>query len=106
MPKSGTPRAALMGLSQCRNPKAGEAFPAVITEKYVRHEQLEYIAQNVYQRVPAVHKTVKLRSSLLVVVDGVGWPIATSCELNTHKNGYVPERKGDLQCRVLHRPLK
>lgn len=91
-----TVEAALVVLSQCRDPKTGETFPAVITEKYVRHEQLEPMAVNTYQRVLVTPKAVRLTPGPLVEVDGVNWPIITAYELDPHKNEYAIERTVDL----------
>lgn len=91
-----TVEAALVVLSQCRNPQTGETFPAVMTEKYVGHQQLEPMAINVHRRVLVVHKAVKLSPGPLVEVGGVPWPITTPYELDPHKNEYALERTIDL----------
>lgn len=91
-----TVEAALVELSQCRNPSTGETFPAVMTERYVGHQQLEPMAINKYQRVLVTPKAVKLTPGPLVEVDGVPWPITTPYELDPHKNEYVIERTVDL----------
>lgn len=91
-----TVEAALVVLSQCRDPRTGEAFPAVMTEKYVGHQQLEPMAINKHQRVLVVPKAVRLRPGALVEVDGVEWPIKTPYELDPHKNEYAIERVVDL----------
>ena len=87
-----TVEAALVVLSQCENPKTGETFPAVMTEKYVRHEQLEPMATNEHRRVLVAPKAVTLSPGPLVVVDGGEWPIVTPYELDPHKNEYELER--------------
>lgn len=91
-----TVEAALVVLSQCRDPETGDTFPAVMTEKYVRHEQLEPMAVNKYRRVLVTPKAVRLTSGPLVEVDGVEWPIITPYELDPHKNEYAIERTVDL----------
>lgn len=88
-----TVEAALVVLSQCRNPETGDTFPAVMTEEYVRHEQLEPMAKNIIQRVLVTPKAVRARTGPLVVVDGVEWPIITPYELDPHKNEYTLRRK-------------
>lgn len=88
--------AALVVLSQCRNPRTGETFPAVMTERYVRHEQLEPMAVNTHQRVLVTPKTVRLTPGPLVEVDGTPWPITTPYELDPHKNEYELTRTVDL----------
>ena len=88
--------AALVVLSQCRDPRTGETFPAVMTERYVGHQQLEPMAVNTHQRVLVTPKTVRLTPGPLVEVDGVEWPIITPYELDPHKNEYALERMVDL----------
>lgn len=88
--------AALVVLSRCRNPRTGETFPAVMTEEYVRHQQLEPMATNEHRRVLVTPKAVRLRPGPLVEVDGVEWPVATAYELDPHKNEYALERTVDL----------
>lgn len=88
--------AALVVLSQCRNPRTGETFPAVMTERYVGHQQMEPMAVNKYQRVLVTPKAVRLAPGPLVEVDGVPWPITTPYELDPHKNEYAIERTVDL----------
>ena len=91
-----TVEAALVVLSQCRNPRTGEVCPAVMTERYVGHQQLEPMAVNTHQRVLITPKAVKLVPGPLVEVDGVEWPIITPYELDPHKNEYTLERTVDL----------
>lgn len=91
-----TVEAALVVLSQCRNPETGETFPAVMTERYVGHQQLEPMAVNTHQRVLVTPKAVRLTPGPPVKVDGVEWPIITPYELDPHKNEYALERMVDL----------
>lgn len=91
-----TVEAALVVLSQCRSPRTGETFPAVMTEKYVRHEQLEPMAINTHQRVLVTPKAVRLAPGPLAEVDGVEWPVMTAYELDPHRNEYILERDVDL----------
>lgn len=88
--------AALVVLSQCRDPKTGETFPAVMTERYLGHQQLEPMAVNIHRRVLVTPKAVRLTPGPLVEVDGVPWPITTAYELDPHKNEYAIERTVDL----------
>lgn len=88
--------AALVVLSRCRNPRTGETFPAVMTEEYVRHQQLEPMSTNEHRRVLVTPRAVRLRPGPLVEVDGVEWPVATAYELDPHKNEYILERIVDL----------
>lgn len=91
-----TVEAALVVLSQCRNSRTGETFPAVMTEEYVRHQQLEPMATNEHRRVLVTPKAVRLTPGPLVEVDGVEWPIVTAYELDPHKNEYVLTKRVDL----------
>lgn len=91
-----TVEAALVVLSQCRNPETGETFPAVMTERYVRHEQLEPMAVNTHQRVLVTPKAVRLAPGPWVEVDGVEWPVMMPYELDPHRNEYVLKRTVDL----------
>ena len=91
-----TVEAALVVLSRCRNPRIGETFPAVMTEKYVGHQQLDPMAVNIHRRVLVTPKAVRLAPGPLVEVDGVEWPITTRYELDPHKNEYELERTVDL----------
>ena len=88
--------AALVVLSQCHSPRTGETFPAIMTERYVGHQQLEPMAVNIHQRVLVTPKAVRLPPGPLVEVDGVEWPVMTPYELDPHKNEYVLQREGDL----------
>ena len=88
--------AALVVLSRCRNTRTGETFFAVMTEEYVRHDQLEPMATNDHRRVLVTPKAVTLAPGPLVEVDGVEWPITTPYELDPHKNEYAIERTVDL----------
>lgn len=91
-----TVEAALVVLSRCRNPRTGETFPAVMTEEYVSHQQLEPMAVNTIRRVLVTPKAVRLAPGPLVEVDGVEWPVITPYELDPHKNEYTLERTVDL----------
>ena len=91
-----TVEAALVVLSQCHSPRTGETFPAIMTERYVEHHQLEPMAVNIHQRVLVTPKAVRLPPGPLVEVDGVEWPVMTPYELDPHKNEYVLQGKGDL----------
>lgn len=91
-----TVEAALVVLFQCRNPKTGETFPAVMTERYVGHQQQEPMAVNKHQRVLVTPKAVRLAPGKLVEVNGVPWPIIAPYELDPHKNEYAIERTVDL----------
>lgn len=52
--------AALVVLSRCRDPRTGTTFPAVMTQEYVRHQQLEPMAVNTCRRVLVTPKAARL----------------------------------------------
>lgn len=87
---------ALVVLSQCRDLMSGDTFPAVMTERYVGHQQMEPMAVNVRRRVLVTPKAVRLTPGPLVEVDGVQWPITTAYELDPHKNEYELQKEVDL----------
>lgn len=78
-----------MELSPCRDPETGARFPAVMTEEYVNHQQLEPMAVNTHRRVLVTPKAVRLRPGPLVEVDGTPWPVLTPYELDPHRNEYI-----------------
>lgn len=88
--------AALVELSLCRETETGAQFPAVMTEEYVQHQQLEPMAVNTHRRVLVTPKAVRLRPGPLVEVDGTPWPVLTPYELDPHKNEYILGRTVDL----------
>lgn len=88
--------AALVVLSPCRDPVSEASFPAVVTERYVGHQQLEPMAVNTHRRVLVTPKVVRLAPGPVVEVDGVKWPVITPYELDPHKNEYAIERTIDL----------
>lgn len=88
--------AALVELSPCRDPETGTRFPAVMTEEYVHHQQLEPMAVNTHRRVLVTPKVVHLAPGPLVEVDGTPWPVLTPYELDPHKNAYIIGRTVDL----------
>ena len=91
-----TVQAALVELSACEDPRDGTRFPAVITERYLGHEQQEPMAVNIHRRVLVTPKAVKLSPGPLVLVEGVEWPIVTPYELDPHKNEYEIQRRVEL----------
>lgn len=91
-----TVEAALVVISQCEDRYTNTRFPAIMTEKYLAHQQLEPMAVNTHQRVLVTPKAVRLAPGQLVVVDGAEWPVITPYELDPNKNEYVLERTVDL----------
>lgn len=88
--------AAAVEVAQCEDRYEKISFPAVVTEKYYGHDQLEPQAINVTRHVLITPKAIKLVPGRLVEVNGVSWPILTAHELDPHKNEYVLERVVDL----------
>lgn len=91
-----TVQAALVELSACEDPRDGTRFPAVMTERYLGHEQQEPMAIDLHRRVLVTPKAVKLSPGPLVLVEGVEWPIITPYELDPHKNEYEIQRRVEL----------
>ncbi len=88
--------AALVTVSQCEDKVAGMKFPASMTEKYLRHDQLEPYAVNVLRHVLVTPKVIDLKPGQLVEVDGMPWPIAVAHTLDLWHNEYELERTVDL----------
>ncbi len=88
--------AALVTISQCQDGLDGMEFPAVVTEQYHRHDQLEPMAINELRHVLVTPKAVILKPGRLVRVDGTDWPILTAHTLDPYKNEYEIGRVTDL----------
>lgn len=88
--------AALVVLSQCEDRYTGTKFPAVMTEKYLGHRQLDPLAVNDLRHVLVTPKCIRLKPGKLVEVDGESWPIQVAHLLDPHKNEYELERTADL----------
>lgn len=88
--------AAIVEIKQCENKYEGLSFPAIMTEEYHRHEQLEPYAINTIRHVLVTPKCIKLQPGKLVRVDGDDWPILTAHTLDPYKNEYIIERTVDL----------
>ena len=91
-----TVEAALVVLSRCEDRYTGTKFPAIMTEKYLAHQQLEPMAINNLRHVLVTPKCIQLEPGKLVEVDGVSWPIRVPHLLDPHKNEYELERTVDL----------
>lgn len=74
----------------------GVKFPAIMTEEYHRHEQLEPHAVNALRHVLVTPKCIDMAPGRLVEVDGEKWPILTTHTLDPYKNEYIIERTVDL----------
>lgn len=88
--------AALVVVAQCENKYEGVRFPAIMTEEFRRHEQLEPQAINTIRHVLVTPKCITLKPGKLVEVDGEEWPILTAHLLDPEKNEYIIERVVDL----------
>jgi hypothetical protein len=91
-----TVAAALVVVSACEDRYAGITFPAVMTEKYLGHQQLEPQAINTLHHVLVTPKAIQLTPGRLVEVDGISWPIQVAHTLDPWKNEYEIERTVDL----------
>lgn len=91
-----TVEAALVVTSQCEDKYTGTTFPAVMTEKYLGHQQLEPYAINTLTHVLVTPKVITLTPGQLVEVDNTPWPIQVAHLLDPWKNEYEIERTVDL----------
>lgn len=91
-----TVEAALVETRRCEDKYAGTTFPAIMTEKYLGHQQLEPQAINVLRHVLVTPKDIVLTPGRLVEVEGENWPILTAHLLDPWKNEYEIERTIDL----------
>ena len=74
----------------------GKTFPAALTEKYVRHEQLEPMAVSSICYVLVTPKAVSLQPGSLVDVAGMPYVVFAAHQLDPFKNEYEVMRKADL----------
>ena len=74
----------------------GLVFPAAMTEKYVRHEQLTPMADNTVSFVLVTPKCVDLAEGRLVMADGLIYEIQTAHRLDAYKNEFEIVRRWDL----------
>lgn len=91
-----TVEAALVVTSQCEYKYSGITFPAIMTEKYLGHQQLEPQAINTLTHVLVTPKVIDLTPGKVVEVDGRKWPIQVAHLLDPWKNEYEIERTVDL----------
>ncbi|MBQ3072678.1 MAG: hypothetical protein IJD20_05250 [Oscillospiraceae bacterium] len=74
----------------------GPAFQAVLTEKYIRHEQHSPDAVNLICYVLVTPKCVALAPGSLVEIDGAPYEVLVAHKLDEAKNEYECLRKADL----------
>lgn len=91
-----TVEAALVVVSDCEDKYTGTTFPAIMTEKYLGHQQLEPQAINTLRHVLVTPKAIQLTPGKLVEVAGTPWPIQVAHLLDPWKNEYELERTVDL----------
>lgn len=91
-------KAALVDLVECQADPVedGPHFPGVLTEKYIKHEQLEPLAVNTTAFVLVTPKVIDLEEGRLVEVAGVPYEVQTAHRLDRYKNEFEIVRKGDL----------
>lgn len=91
-----TAAAALVEVRACRDPESGLAFPGVVTEKYLGHQQEEPMAVNTMRHILITHPEIVLRPGHLVDVDGKPWRILLAHRLDPRKTEYEIEREVEL----------
>lgn len=91
-----TVEAALVVISPCEDKYTGTAFPGILAEEYLAHQQLEPQAVNTKTYVLVTPKAIQLTPGKLVRVDGTDWPIRVAYLLDPWKNEYKIERTVDL----------
>ena len=91
-----TVEAALVVVSEGADKYTGATFPAIMTEKYLGHQQLEPQAINTLRHVLVTPKAIELTPGKLVEVAGTPWPIQVAHLLDPWKNEYELERTVDL----------
>lgn len=91
-----TVAAALVEVRACRDPESGLAFPGVVTEKYLGHQQEEPMAVNTMRHILITHPEIVLRPGHLVDVDGKPWRILLAHRLDPRKTEYEIEREVEL----------
>lgn len=91
---------AVVPVSQCvadvHEGFAGLKFPAVMTEKYLQHDQLEPYAINIITYVLVTPPDVELQRGGLVQVDGTAYEVQLAHVLDSTKREYEIVRKEDL----------
>lgn len=71
-------------------------FPAIITEKYIRHERVEPMSTNIISYVLITPKNIELEAGGLIKADGIMYEIQCCHMLGEHKNEYEAVRTIDL----------
>lgn len=74
----------------------GETFPAVLTEKYLAHEQMNPYAVNRLTYVLVTPKVIVLQRGGIVAVNGIRYEVQVAHSLDPHKNEYEIFRTDEL----------
>lgn len=88
--------AALVDTVQCEDKYTRTAFPAIMSEIYARHSEMEPMDLNTLRHVLVTPKEIELIPGRLVEVEGAKWPILVGHTLDSWHNDYEIERKKDL----------
>lgn len=95
-----TVSAAKVRIVQCQADRHkgpdGLKFPAAMTEKYIRHEDVHPMSVNVTCYVLVTPKCVTLQAGSLVEVAGEAYEVLCCHTLDGHKNEFEVCRKRDL----------
>lgn len=91
-----TVEAALVEIRKCAYAHEDITFPAIMTEKYLKHDQLEPMAINSLDYVLVTPKSIVLDPGKLVRVDGVNYPVQVAHTLDSWKNEYELRKVLDL----------
>lgn len=91
-----TVEAALVEVVACADRYRNVEFPAILAERYLRHQELEPQDINVLRHVLITPKVITLTPGRLVEVAGVSWPIRLAHTLGPWINEYEIERMVDL----------
>lgn len=83
-------------LAEANHDPQGARFPAILTEKYVGHEQLDPLALNVTTYVLVCQKEITLKRGSIVEVDGTPYHVLLGHFLDAYKNEYEIQRTEDL----------
>lgn len=83
-------------LAEANHTPQGARFPAVLTEKYVGHEQLDPLAINITTYVLVCPKEITLKRGSIVEVDGAPYQVLLGHYLDEYKHEYEIQRTEDL----------
>lgn len=81
-------KAAAVVPVMCKGREDGKTFPGVLTEKYLRHEQLEPMAAVTSVYVLVTPKVIELKRGGMVAIGGEAYQVLVCHALDTFKNEY------------------